>query len=276
MSLTDTRVLDAEKDWTSQYSPNELDTYGLEPIVDQGLMTAPPKEYNSFRASSLGMCPRAHLLHLLQVPETTPHDARTKRVFKLGDLIHDMIQEQVTAYDPSAKIEMELYDPALNLGGRLDVLRKVNDDWVLYDIKSQNGFSYKRVRSMPDERILETQWPHHKAQATAYAILLERVENIKVDRIFIAYWEKENLVTRLVELRLTEDDKQVVLAEVAMLNKHLQAGTLPDCTCSGWKKEGCVYGNPGTRYEKQLEDITGRKYTRWVNADCCADNLYQT
>jgi len=94
-----------------------------------------------FHASSAGMCMRKHYFKNVAGVEPSPIDDNTMRLFRMGDMVHEDIQDALTEYAQlnGAKIyiEKEIQLPDVNVRGFLDVL--IADDGALYDIKTCNS-----------------------------------------------------------------------------------------------------------------------------------------
>ena len=99
-----------------------------------------------FHASSSGMCMRKHYFQHIAKVEPKPIDKNTLRLFRLGDLVHEDIQDALGEYAQNNGtqifIEKEIQLPEVNVRGFLDII--VADDNALYDIKTCNSFKWKK------------------------------------------------------------------------------------------------------------------------------------
>lgn len=91
---------------------------------------------NTFRASSVGYCPRQILLSKLGVKK---FDADTQGRFQTGDFIHDWIQENILPQHPTKhenQVTVQLGD--ITLKGHYDCFDPVNE--IVYDFKSRSSW----------------------------------------------------------------------------------------------------------------------------------------
>lgn len=255
-------------------SENNLHTSEL---IRAHIAAQPKKEYKSWRASSIGLCPRAHSYRRAGIEPTSPKDDRTLAKFKAGDIFHDFV-ESITAVEVerlggTVSSEAELYDKELDLGGRYDLLIELGDKRVLKDVKSQqSGFFHRLHReatvrldkslddSTPEERQRATRealWekhPHMVMQLGAYMVLLERA-GTPVDEGVIVRISKDDLSVSETHFKLSDrlgerepSLGELVLRELGVLNQHRAKGTLAPCTCKDdpWRVKYCDYAEGGS------------------------------
>lgn len=249
------------------------DNTGFYHVLEPWLRAQDTKYDPYLTASSFGWCPRSTFYKIKKVEQTTPRSVYDMLVLYMGTMIHKMLEDASRAHDPEAILEKKLYSKKLGFGGTPDNLRKVNGKWILTDHKSQKLGAFKRVKNMSDEKIMREQWPHHGKQLTAQKMLIREELGIEVDKCQIAYWEKENLLYRLCSFSPTKEDEASIQREADDFNRYLNSNTIPPCTCDGWKKDGCVYGDVGTRDIKTFKDVSGKEYEKEVNTECCMQEL---
>lgn len=234
--------------------------FSLTSLIDDYIKSRDPKEYTSWRASSLGGCPRKHFYKRLGIKETTPPDERTNRVFQAGHIFHKFIQD--IAEEGTTLSEVELFDKDLDLGGRYDLLVNTGGKKILYDIKTQHSRSFWWMEK--SNKTMAEQYPHHVRQLMSYMLMLKRLSP-PVDEGRILYVSKDDLCTKEVSYLLTPEREQEVLDELKMLNKHWKEKTLPECTChklfNGKGPSYCDYGNPNQEKKTRTE--------------CCSEKLWK-
>lgn len=100
-----------------------------------------------FHASSSGMCARKHYFQHIAGVKPKQVGSDTMRLFRLGDLIHNDIQDALRKYAEKngsrIYIEREIRLPDVNVRGFLDII--VIEDGILYDIKTCNAWKWKTL-----------------------------------------------------------------------------------------------------------------------------------
>ncbi len=100
-----------------------------------------------FHSSGSGLCMRKHWYASVAKMEGDGFNDKTLRIFRMGNLIHEDIQEALRMYaEQEARpifIEKELFLDRFNVRGFID-LALVDDD-VLYDIKTCNSFKWTKM-----------------------------------------------------------------------------------------------------------------------------------
>jgi|TARA_R110002051_G_scaffold20223_1_gene55510 hypothetical protein len=100
-----------------------------------------------FHSSSAGLCARKHYYSTIEKIKTAPREANTMRLFRLGDVIHQDIQDSVEWYARNNGIryfvEKEILIHELGVRGFIDLA--MIDDGILYDIKSCNSWKWKGI-----------------------------------------------------------------------------------------------------------------------------------
>ena len=109
---------------------------------------AEPREPDGlWHPSSLGGCDRKALYEVRGTPKSNPPDARTRRVFRVGHLMHEFVQAAI-AHDPSVLRfypEVGLEAPDLRVTGHADgLLMHVDGSWEVLEFKtiSSRAFQY--------------------------------------------------------------------------------------------------------------------------------------
>lgn len=194
--------------------------------------------------SSLSGCPRRALYTFRGVEKSNPPDARSQRIFRLGHLFHDFIQEALERDEGVETFyrEVKLFDPGLNIKGAADGLAVLTTGKVIVvELKSIGTYSW-RSKDLPQ--------PDHIEQATTYAkvlrdyggratsgvrdadgefiydLVIQPMPDLKAVRF--CYVNKESGETKEFDVNLTPAKEASLLARVAVLDGHLADGTMPD------------------------------------------------
>ena len=171
-----------------------------------------PTDMSYYRPSSAGMCSRKiYYETILRLEPTNTIDKRVRRLFRLGDLIHQDIQDAFQKIEKSDSyfsiyniyinnilIEKEIVFKKIRVRGFFDLLVEVSDGRIyLYDIKSIGAFQYKKNFS----RMRERREPsvHQELQLATYGLWVEK-EYGRLDGMYILYYNKDNSLLRYKEV----------------------------------------------------------------------------
>ena len=159
--------------------------------------------------SSLGKCFRYQYWNRKNEPVTNPPDARALRVFKVGNMLHEMIQGLV---DCECEVKFETDDEL----GYADL---VGDDWVA-DIKSCNSKKFWFLQKEDKIPITEREFQNF-LQVGLYAVRMNKprcgiVFVSKDDMCMAEYWVD------------TEAMRPHVEAELATLKEQWEKDELPE------------------------------------------------
>ncbi len=95
--------------------------------------------------SSMFQCVRMNVLAVRGVIATTPADAQAKRVFRIGHLYHELVQNALPGHPKIVEVypEFKVDVPEWNVVGAGDALIKLdNEDWYVVEIKSTKSLRY--------------------------------------------------------------------------------------------------------------------------------------
>ena len=179
-----------------------------------------------YRVSNFGRCYRMQYWSRMGQPESNPIGAKTLRVFKLGDLIHDMVQRQ---YEPEQlEVEVETED----FKGHADIV--VGDR--VYDIKSIRSYGFKLMRK-PEYDITADKL-NNILQVMGYAYFLNRPGEL-------LFFDKDSLENNLdigkpfvFELK---DWKDKVVEEMDILCGYWDQKKLPPAIARCYHGKECQY-----------------------------------
>lgn len=204
---------------------NNLYESGVRPAIDTFLIEEAKKlrDYGSFwSASSAGYCMRKVIFDRLGV-DHVKDDARKQKVFTVGHIFHNWIQDITKNAGVSVAQELELVDNTLMIKGHIDDLVMTDNGLILYDYKTQNSraFSYKKPGMSH----------YHRMQLGTYMMML-REEYPTLDEARILKISKDDL--RMVEEVLYWDDRlaQDVSNYWSTINNFYQDKRMPPCTCA--------------------------------------------
>lgn len=144
-----------------------------------------------FHGSASGMCMRKHYFQHIANVKPNPVDDNTLRLFRLGDLVHNDIQEALVDYaslnGSQIMIEREIRIPELNVRGFLDMI--VVEDGALYDIKTCNAWKWKGLfgrKPDPDTPV------NYNFQLGTYGLWYEKEYGNKLKKLSLLYYNKDN------------------------------------------------------------------------------------
>ena len=207
-----------------------------------------PREYTSWHASSIAMCPRAQYMQRLKVPVVNKPTAALMLRWEAGHLIEEVIRPHILALYPSDKVKsnVRLYSKADDFTGEYDNLaveaktivevKSVGDDAFInrdgntYLKQNVGTFTDKngQTKNRWDKKL--TPYLHHEIQNHGYALLLRRqgfnVENIKY--IYIS------LRGRIVVYDTPVKDELIkrVIDILKVLNRAWRDKQPPECICN--------------------------------------------
>ena len=174
-----------------------------------------------FHASSSGMCMRKHYFQHIAKVKPTAIDADTLRLFRLGDLVHEDIQDALGEHAQNNGtqifIEREIQLPDVNVRGFLDIV--VADDRALYDIKTCNSWKWKSLFGRyPDPNPSV----NYYLQLGTYAWWYEDTYKTRIKKLALIYYNKDTSKMRekTVDVQFIEEAKNYWVD----LNKRFKKG----------------------------------------------------
>lgn len=233
---------------------------GIRPVVDKWLLekSKEVRDYGDYwSASSAGYCMRKNIFERLKVPYVK-EDARKQRVFAVGDIFHQWMQDITKNAGLSIAQELELQDEELMIRGHIDDLVLVDEPIVsnhtagmvvsgnfvpkqhliLYDYKTQNSraFSYKR----------DAMSHYHKMQLGTYMYMLRKLnypirakypdaKGSDLTEARILKISKDDLRMNEEQLLWTPGLEKEVVGYWRTLNGYWKAKKLPKCTCADYE-----------------------------------------
>lgn len=215
---------------------------GVRPAIDKFLLdkSKEKRDYGKYwSASSAGYCQRRNIFTRLQIPEVE-EDARKHRVFAVGHIFHEFIQNITKEAGLSIASEETLQDEDLLVRGHYDDIIEIDGKPILYDYKSASSrsFTYKSEDKVGD---------YHKMQVGTYLYMLNKSKEfglIKEGRLLhiskddLRQMEQQVLWTKELALEVLDYWKSMNAAWV----NFKEFGKLPPCTCD--KHDGGFLAKP--------------------------------
>jgi len=171
------------------------------------------KRSGKWSPSSLGGCYRKQYWNRLDEPKTNLPDARTLRVFKVGNFFHEFIQDLIVKQFPEAKIEQKVESD--DVLGFADI---VLENEVI-DVKSMHSYGFKYLDENGYD--IEKEKSDHVFQVMTYALLLNK------EFVRMVYVSKDDL--RIAEFPLVLNDwwKMKIDNEFKVLSGFWESKELP-------------------------------------------------
>lgn len=148
---------------------------GIRPYIDNYLDAKADerRDYGEYwSASSAGYCMRKNIFERIQLPYVT-RDARKQRVFTVGHIFHEWMQQITKDAGISVAQEVEIVDDTLMVKGHFDDLVYVNNSLILYDYKTQNSRAFTWQKDKPINY-------YHKMQLGTYTKMLRDMKKLDV------------------------------------------------------------------------------------------------
>ena len=175
-----------------------------------------------FHASGCGTCVRKHYFANVEQVPRVPKSKDTLRLFRLGDIVHNDIQEAVQKHaeehDIKVYIEKEIRIPGLNVRGFLDLL--VVDDRALYDIKTCNSKKFKIISA---NKLNSFSDPiNYYMQLGTYGHWYEQETGESLEKLALVYYNKDT--SEMLEYDVSRGYIQKAVRYWERINKDFQDG----------------------------------------------------
>ena len=201
-----------------------------------------------FHPSAVGMCGRAQVFHFIRTPPTNRQSKRVKEIFKLGHVIHDVVQSALervpefvnklglqATFDREVPCDRETdalfldYQIAGTCDGILRVWNDVFEQRGTVEIKSAGDEKFKEVKAQ------ELAFENHLMQAHLYAFRFD------TPIIWMFYYSKNN---SLRDVKTMFFDHQIFDKAVTYfyeLHGYVARGQIPPRQESYLECSDCVY-----------------------------------
>ncbi len=200
----------------------------------------PPEPDGLWHPSSISsLCDRKSLYEIRGTPKE-PLTARTKRIFRVGHLLHEFVQSAIAA-DPSVIAfwsEVPIDAPDLRITGHADGLIEFDDSYEVLEFKTIKSTAFK-YGDLPK--------PDHISQVSLYMKVLREYGTVlpngtridplgdKLRRARIIYVSKDDLLIGEYPIFWTDARNREIEDKLVVLETHLEEGTLPDRLPTGPK-----------------------------------------
>ena len=172
-----------------------------------------------YHASGAGSCSRKlYFESVEQVEPSNPIDDKTKRLLRLGNVVHDDFEKALTHYNRDNNnrdissdkekenkekeikfhTEQEITIDELNVRGFYDIVVECGEVY-LYDLKTCGGYSWKMKFGRKPSFNPSI---HYELQLGTYGYAL-REQFGRLDGMFLYYYNKDNSMMRVVSVPLT-------------------------------------------------------------------------
>lgn len=165
-----------------------------------------------FQISGAGSCIKKHYYKILDFEET-PVDARTQRLFRLGDLVHTDIQHALVESKQFEDLitEYEVVAPELNIRGFLDIAFIDRHPVFIPDIKTVASYKWQKMFGRESNRDKNPS-VMYELQVSSYAYALAKKLGLNVydeTQPALLYYKKDDSSLKLIEVSSHYIDKAI-------------------------------------------------------------------
>lgn len=180
---------------------------------------------NSNRASALGHeCVRYHVLERTRWNEKALHDVRLQMVFDMGREIEEIVLKELREAGFQIHEGQRAFNwPEYKITGSIDGMILVGGGAVPLEIKSSSPYAFDSINSVGDIR--RHKYPYMRrylSQVTLYCLLSNK------DRAVILFKNKVTGALKEIWVPLDYELGETLLKRAEEINRHVDAGTLPD------------------------------------------------
>ena len=187
--------------------------------------------------SGLFGCPRKAIYEMRGTEKSNPPDARAKRVFRVGNILHEFIQEAISLDEEVVAFyaEVKIFDAERRIKGAVDGLALLSSGrWLGLEFKSINSMAFK-FGDLPK--------PDHKGQASVYMELLREFGGTgkladgtpiiipplgeSLTRFLFAYVSKDDLQVEEFSMLWSDHKAEVLEERLRVLEAYEESGDLP-------------------------------------------------
>jgi predicted RecB family nuclease len=196
-------------------------------VIEAQLVKREPRpSKQKWRGSLLGGCVRAHWYDANSVPETEPFEDKLFGIFKvgnvLGEVIVDILKEsgELVKIDPEVPVEV----PEWNFAGNIDAVVEWKDGKrSVLEFKTESSFARKFRKGEPKRE--------HMIQSSSYAAVLDHL-GTPVDDVRVVYIEKDTF--SIDEYIIPPEWKDRALRTIGVLNYY--GDRIPPRIPDAWAK----------------------------------------
>lgn len=194
--------------------------------------------------SSISGCARQAVYNFRGIPRTDERDPKSKRILRIGHILHQFAQDAVMAEVGSTikafYAEVKIDIPELNITGSVDgVLELIDGTWLVLEFKTISANGLKYAKELPK--------PEHVVQVSCYIHALREHGSAdagipplgdKLRSCIVAYVEKQDLLIAEYTVEWNEELREDLIARAAELNWYETGDELPDRIAADTKKGG--------------------------------------
>ena len=182
--------------------------------------------------SDAGKC-RLMRWNKLHAEVVEPHPPEVLRIFEVGNIYHEYIQDIMRKRGIMEYCEYRMTDK--HRVGHLDMIINIGGKRVLYDIKTCNAksFDYKTPNKIDK---------HHKHQIlTYYQMFKAKHPDIEVDECKMLYVRKDDFTCQEIRIPITEETLMDVDSDWFAMIKAKRDGKEPEANPQHWECRYCVF-----------------------------------
>ena len=201
----------------------------IQTLIDKALEPSkePRKRSGKFSPSSFGRCYRYQIWYRQDKTPDSPIDARTRRIFKVGDIFHDFVKQTILQTHPDAKTEVRIDLP--DVLGFCDIELPTE----VIEIKSQHSKGFWWMSKKGYDIKVE--------KYTNILQLMFYVANLNKDRGRLVYISKDDLCINEYEFSLNEYWRGEVDKELKTLREYWESGELPPAEPKAYNGKECKF-----------------------------------
>mgnify|MGYP003677339530 FL=1 len=168
-----------------------------------------PNKY--YRASAAGHCFKKHWYSINGYEGTSTGDDRSKRLLRLGTIVHEDIQKAIDWYDNKISNDLNEYDVSfhteygvlieeLNVMGSADIVLLDSEGTAsVLDIKTTHSYKWKMMFGRNKEKSPSRMY---ELQLGTYALGVCNQENVNPDSIslYLVYYKKDDSSMKYVDV----------------------------------------------------------------------------
>jgi len=181
------------------------------------------------KVSLAGRCYRMRVWDKQKLAPSNPVDDRMKRVFEVGNIFHNWLQDILENRGLLLLREFDVEDNYR--AGRIDAVVNNEGKKILYDFKTVHSrkFHYQDKVDI-----------HYCIQAWTYKQMLENQFDIHIDAVRILYISKDDLCMREIDVKTVEDIDEITTKDWEELLRYEKREPL-NIPKQSWECKYCVY-----------------------------------
>ena len=216
----------------------------FEALIDKHIVrVSKPKNIGRYYPSEIGNCIRK-VWYTYKYP--TEIEPELRRIFKLGDILHDFIVEVIKS-DKTPEVELLHSEMPFKVQFEDFIISGRVDDLML--LKSDHTKMLVEVKSCKSVKAIKGPLSHHKVQLQFYMYAT------KVHDGVLLYVDKSTLETKSFVVKFSTKRSKQILNKFRALHKHLTNGDLPVAEAkkrkeTKWMCNYCEYKSKCAKNEK--------------------------